>query len=193
MSQEEDEIIGWPDLDRKLFEVNDDSRRLAHWARTSTHVQIYLGYERAADLLYQQIEANRAGTLNLLQFPFIYLRRHEIELRMKELILIGRHFLDESGDIKYRHNLLNLWNELKRIDYATFEVDDRIGEAEFTERIEEFHRRDKEGTAFRYPCDAPNVNVEDDAIDIAAFDAAAKAMSSYLDCMREGWLHYLDC
>ena len=183
---EDNDSSYWPELENRLFTDEGDSRLNANWPRADEHVRIILGYERAVNLLFEQIVTFKAGSLDLIQFPFIFLRRHEIELRLKELIQFGRALCNESSEAPKSHDLCKLWTEVRSLNQRLLCLDGAVGDDTMTERIQEFQQWDSRATASRYPVVEPNVNCGD-SINLIAFHKTSNEMALFLDCILESW------
>lgn len=70
------------------------------------------GYQEAADLLMQSIRDNKA-CLDLIVYPFVFLHRQQVELRLKRLITDVSCFLREPMEFPPDHRLMVLWRLLR--------------------------------------------------------------------------------
>ena len=108
------------------------------------------GYKEAADALIREM-LERNGPQDVLVYPTIFLYRHFLELRIKDVHRKVRRLLKRAGtNFKRGHHIDELWAEtvelLKQLpdDFAATNL-------EFaTHVIEEFARLDKRSTLFRY-------------------------------------------
>lgn len=86
-------------------------------------------------------------------YPVVFLIRHYLELRLKELIH-GLNFLkDQSNSFPDHHNLQNLWKDFKTAYYGQGQTlgDDIIKSTDAL--IKEFDDIDPNSMTFRYPVD----------------------------------------
>lgn len=117
------------------------------------------GYWRAADALVNHVipkhtNSQRHDYSRYWESPayaIIFLYRHYLELRLKELILAyGGNF----SSIKNKHSLLELWRELRRQDDVQPQalIPEILRDMETAEKIiVQFDEIDKKSEAFRYP------------------------------------------
>lgn len=90
---------------------------------------------------------------DFLLYPIVFLYRHYVELRLKEVIGLGQKLAHERVAVPEIHDLLTLWAKAK--PYIERDLDagdsDRTDEIGHVERlIREFAALDPRGTAFRY-------------------------------------------
>lgn len=109
-------------------------------------------YRIAAEKLFDKIK-NPDYENHFLIAPAIYLCRHYIELRLKELISGINYTKDEKYSFPDGHNLENLWNTYKS---ALVDADPSIvpnsNDLKNIERlIKEFNNIDSSSMSFRYP------------------------------------------
>ena len=135
-----------------LFEKWDDSSH-TDYHLADDDILMQNGYASAATLLLNLIKMSddrfvRESYINPVMFCF----RQYLELSMKDSILRFRNlrkaaFRGESN--LEHHNLLNLWNELKKY----FDTND-ITVKSVGNLINELHNVDEKGTLFRYNVEA---------------------------------------
>ena len=127
-----------------------------------------LGYKNAADLLARRFLEHWQGNDNLT-YPMVFLYRHYLELRLKEVIIIGEKLLDKPLDIQQEiltdHHLEKLWKPCR-------EILERLAENGFWPKdskesgkldcvgklIKEFQDKDPKAISFRYPVTKTNTN-----------------------------------
>jgi hypothetical protein len=108
------------------------------------------GYKEAADVLVHQFLEDWRGK-DKLTYPIVFLYRHHIELRLKQLIINGQALLHKPVDFEDEHNLVKLWDPCRKIlreiwpqePIATWNNVERL--------LKEFHKIDSCGMCFRYP------------------------------------------
>lgn len=109
------------------------------------------GYRRAAEQLIEQVERTHIEQ-DFLVYPILFLYRHHIELRLKELLELLYHLGSRSCPAPYGHNLLQFWFECKR-DLEELVGDG--GEKEWFRSVEHCIKQlattDPDSDAFRYP------------------------------------------
>ena len=145
--------VPWPVATDNLIVSGDDWQATAclEWAQGSDVVRA-LGYERAAEVMFDEIGAGRDQ--DLLIYPFAFCWRHHLELQLKTLILAASHFLDEplsdTNEAELNgHRLVPLWATcrplLDRIEPHEPAHLDTAGR-----QIAKMHQIDPSGEAFRY-------------------------------------------
>lgn len=149
---------------------------------------------------------NGVGTKDFLVYPIVFLYRHFVELKLKEIIQDGRNLLDIESSLALEHRLDRLWKDARELleeveqhnPAATNEV---LDDAE--RLILELHGIDTTSTVFRYPRDRDGKPHDlgrdylsldrfcEGIQDLAAFlDGASTQVSVYLDWKREQYSDY---
>ena len=150
------------------------------------------GYRQAADTIVGRF-IDRRTKLNeyssyhaSLAYPIIFLYRHYLELRLKELFIGYGHLLGDSTKIG-GHKLTSLWHEVReRADRAspesTPEIDEDMDALEGI--VREFAGIDPNSVTFRYPVDKKdNVTLPPIEIDLLRLKEAMRWVAYVLD----GW------
>jgi hypothetical protein len=152
--------IPWPMPKDKLFKEDSDWRHTARlnlggkgWESYST------GYKEAADSLARRFIRKWQGN-DILTYPMVFLYRHYLELRLKQVIILGQELLDEPISIQQKilenHWLNELWKPcreiLEKLAEEEFWPKDPVEELDRVERlVDEFHTNDPDNINFRYP------------------------------------------
>lgn len=133
-----------------VFAADDDWKNNACIGRLPDSLELYtIGYKKAGDILVRYV-MERGEDQDMLIYPIVFVYRHYIELRLKEIIKEGRILLDKPGSFPEHHKILDLWNVAKDIALKVFEND--IKDIAYAEHIiKEFHKIDPDSFAFRYP------------------------------------------
>lgn len=129
-------------------------------------------FKIAADMILDSHQAAKRGPhRDTLLFPVLYLYRHCLELKLKDLVLLGVRigFFDltkekpeccalcnrplprrrmDVAEILEKHELCPLWTKAKRLILDNYPKDDEAQAAEAI--INEFHRVDPDGQTLRY-------------------------------------------
>jgi hypothetical protein len=148
-----DEEIRYPEKGDKFFIEKGEAEEIS-WLNKS-----FQGFGNYAD-------SYQTGALNLIDmalndkmlrdyhiYPVVFLIRHYLELRMKELIQGLNYCLNQNREFPKHHDIQNLWGEFKKVyteigenpNDTTFQtVDELIKEMSFFDPI---------SMAFRYPVD----------------------------------------
>jgi hypothetical protein len=157
------------------------------------------GYKEAADILSERVLNSRQLT-DALVYPIIFLYRHYLELRLKELINSGQALLGQTPDLKHVHNLGSLWSICRRIFEQVWPgspVDD-LNKIE--ECVKQLATIDPQSMSFRYPVTKDGVatlppslkhidirTIHEELNDVAdSLDAASLGISAYLQ--EKDWL-----
>jgi hypothetical protein len=157
------------------------------------------GYLQAADRLVEHV-AERNRDQDTLVYPIAFMYRHHIELRLKEIIDIGKQLItdNESGH-PTNHKLRDLWPDAKGIIRQVWSGNPDPEEFKRIDHfILQFTEVDHDSTAFRYPkqksgdsslCGVRHINLRNLAECVHSFSGfltgVATALSEYLDDKRE--------
>lgn len=110
------------------------------------------GYREAICLIEHQILEIDRTKLDILIYPYCFLIRHYIEIRLKEIIDEGSKILNSPIDpAKMGHDLFKLWEQSQDIlakiwEYETFKCPTSVSHF-----ISELHSIDLKSDNFRYP------------------------------------------
>ncbi|MFA5746799.1 MAG: hypothetical protein WC926_01855 [Candidatus Paceibacterota bacterium] len=106
------------------------------------------GYKEAADVLVHQVIEQKL-TIDKLIYPIVFLYRHYLEIRFKEIIKNGNSYLDNPVD-NWGHGLTDLWNKVRHIVRIRWpETTDEDLQA-ICDCVNEFKEIDPKSTSFRY-------------------------------------------
>jgi hypothetical protein len=143
-----------------LFKDDSDWWHNAHFNLAGKSWGTYsAGYKNAADLLARRFIKNWQGN-DVLIYPMVFLYRHCLELRLKELIILGQRLLTEPYGIQQTilesHRLTELWTPCRKILERTSEKGfwpkDPATRLDIIEKlVKEFHAKDPFAMNFRYP------------------------------------------
>lgn len=188
----------FPNQQDRLFK-EEESSNTGVWLDNPASNKFFLyseGYKEAGKRLYE-VSKESSFYKNLLVYPMVFSYRQFIELRLKELIIMGYKYLDMHGsDFPNTHNILELWriyreNILPSID-NTIEKDilDNIEKI-----INEFHNEDPLSFAYRYPVTTgparmPSINRK--TLDIENFKIIIDKTIHFFDWQWDMISHYTD-
>ena len=100
----------WPDATTQVFRAGSPIWSLVWRPTTPRQWHLYAeGYHEAAEQLYLSWQATQ-GCPDYFIFPMVFLYRHYIELRLKELIQSTASYLSLPSDWPYVHDLARLWD-----------------------------------------------------------------------------------
>lgn len=117
------------------------------------------GYKAAGDRLIGTLRRYKVPNASCMVYPILYLYRHYLELRLKEIIESGNKLRPRAQRVEsdgLGHNLVRAWQECQKIFKETaFEPEGaRLGEA--SELIAQFSMLDRNSTDLRYPVRKPS-------------------------------------
>ncbi len=150
------------------------------------------GYKRAADMLVEQVE-HTGSDQDILVFPIVFLYRHYLEIRLKELLQVSSRCLDESAtEVPRHHDLIKLWTAVRpRLEkvWPEGEYHDDVEDL-----LKQFCRIDAGSFAFRYPVKAdgtPTLAEAGSHINLGRVRDAVAGVSTVLDGSSIGLGEYL--
>jgi hypothetical protein len=184
----------WPKAGDSLFSSGDDplSNACLHFAHNPWDLYA-AGYLKAADCLaYLVIETGRG--LDTWLYPIVFLYRHYLELRLKELIVQGSALIEVPPNLKLNHDLGELWKSVRKI-LVTVWSNESTAELDAVEKcIAELCEVDKKSEGFRYPFrkDGKPSLPELNHLNIRNFREVMAAIARFLDACSAGISDYLD-
>jgi hypothetical protein len=138
-----------------LFHLDADSPDEFTWLPNASTWHYVEGYEEAARILLDAAETDAGGSLaDRLVFPLVFVCRHAIELRLKELIETGNRCLGTSEEISSfagGHHLQELWAACRRIIRTAWPGTSASDLDAIEALIAGFQEVDPGSMAFRYP------------------------------------------
>lgn len=110
-------------------------------------------FKIAADMIIDSHEAAVNGPHHdTLLYPVLYLYRHCLELKLKDLVLLGIKCgdfqLDAVQEVLGEHELCPLWTKVRRFLLKHYPEDKQLPFIEAI--IQEFHQVDKDGQTLRF-------------------------------------------
>ncbi len=147
----------------KLFVPGTNDGKFFHLHHAVISSPIYPplpgAFKLAADMILDGHLAAKGSHNDILLFPVLYLYRHCVELKLKDLLLLGirsRFFdgevadkiLDEDNGIIGQHRLCALWNMARDLLAHSYQNDAQLKVAE--SMINELHQIDRDGQTLRY-------------------------------------------
>jgi hypothetical protein len=149
------------------------------------------GYSQAADALVEHFINNHGDNNSLYYhsqaYPILFLYRHYLELRLKELLVAYGHLFGEPAKFDH-HGLIALWrrareNHRRSSTESSQEIDADLDVLE--EIINQFDQVDLNSESFRYPVrkDGKTVTLPPIQVDLQRLKEAMRWASYVLD----GW------
>jgi hypothetical protein len=104
-------------------------------------------YQRAAIRLYDHVESTRSEQ-DTLVYPLVFNWRMCVELRLKELIELGRFLTDKPKEVKWSHSLDVLWADTRALldQIEPNECFDAVGDV-----VKQLSALDPDSQRTRYP------------------------------------------
>lgn len=142
-----------------LFTFAEDFHNNACINWSDDPLELYArAYKEAAEKLISEVVRSQRGQ-DTLVYPIVFLYRHYIELRLKEIIQEGRRLLEEPGNFPPHHRIHDLWLTAMEIIEKVFENDEGKPDFGFVEHVlAEFSKYDPGSFSFRYPTDKEGNN-----------------------------------
>ncbi|MDY0142962.1 MAG: hypothetical protein RBR97_13825 [Bacteroidales bacterium] len=146
---------------KKIFTENEENWE--YNSRISHGENIWLeqgeGYKLAIELLEKDVIENDRKNQDFLIYPYCFLIRHYIEIRLKEIIWECKRFKhEEYFPAKDNHDLNNLFRDAQ-IELKLFWIDSYINAPlEVKDFIKQMQNIDPTSAAFRFPVDKKNKN-----------------------------------
>jgi len=128
---------------------------IPHDARWSVYAT---GYRDAADIVANWVQTGGRHQ-DFLVYPIIYLYRHYLELRIKQLIFEARDLKeDRDPSTPDTHDIAKLWNVCRTLlegEPLSYRMGRDAGMADVELVVSEMKTHDPDSSAFRYPYGKP--------------------------------------
>ena len=145
------------------------------------------GYRLSAVSLYQEIKKNEWINKQYLSSTMIFSFRQFLEVRLKELIYIGKRELLEDPQFKATHSLEDLFQTYAKEVLPKADPSFNKEMVSIVNKlIHEFNFIDPKSMSFRYPVDKelnPNHNLPN--FDIDNFKDVMDKLANFFDCQLE--------
>ncbi|WP_316743399.1 hypothetical protein [Pedobacter antarcticus] len=143
------------------------------------------GYKQAGQLIYEKIIADEFYSMFLV-YPMIFNFRQYIELRLKELTIMGYKYLAEDCDFNDTHDLNALFKKLRNDILNKINETDSVLLDNVQRLMHEFNKIDP-GFSFRYPLTRsrpdgsrqPSLTMSN--VDVQCFKASFDKLVSFLE------------
>jgi hypothetical protein len=138
----------------KLFKEAEDWQNTAILHRSRDKwLHFSVGYKRAYEIIMEKLLGDNSD-IDFLVYPILYLRRHYLELMLKEIIILGSELNGNPVEVPQgNHDLMNLWKQMQVILEEFQKETYNAPSKKFTNKIIEFHNTDSNSQNFRYPID----------------------------------------
>src|SRR5712664_1943783 len=114
------------------------------------------GYRHATEVLLRRLLSDPEGTAgerDSLVLPILFLFRHYLELRFKDIIVYGQVLSGQYTQWRLGHDLESLWTEAQGLYSAVYESGAPAGFVKVGECVTDLRQLDPNSTSFRYPRD----------------------------------------
>jgi len=190
--------LPWPKAGDVLFQPAEDWWNNACLNYTSNTWDLYAtGYKEAADNLAKSVDETRHHA-DLFVYPIVFLYRHYLELRLKDLLMMGQELTARPQDLKHIHRIDILWSMCRPILEEVWPNSEREALDAVEDCIKQFVKVDPASMSFRYPAtkdgkptlpDIKHINLRNlkDVLarTSALLEGASMGISSHLDNKRE--------
>ena len=153
-----------------------------------------LGYKEIADMVVDRLMECRSMP-DYQAYPIIFLYRHYLELRLKELLMAASELIDEYAETPMDHKLLPLWEKIRpHLERVWGDERSLAHHDDIAARLTEFDAVDPGSFAFRYPEDTKGNPVLQElrVINVRRVRDVVMAISHVLDGSSMSIDHHLD-
>lgn len=167
--------------------VPDDGIRfnavLDHWTRVGDFHAA--AYRQATEILLRRFLADPEGTAgerDSLVLPILFLFRHYLELRFKDIIVYGQVLLGQHARWRHGHDLESLWTEVQDLCNAVYGSGMSAEFVKVGACVTDLRQLDPNSTTFRYPRDTNGRPIfEHLVIGLKALNATVASIGDCLD------------
>lgn len=152
------------------------------------------GYKEAGKRIWEFCIDNTFYSKTLI-YPLVFNYRHFLELRLKELIILGYKYLATEKDFSDEHSLIKLWNSYRHEILPKIEVIEKDILDNVERILNQFNSEDPQSVSFRYPVTrGPNrkESLNRDTIDLNNFKKVIDKLIFFFDWQWEMISHYED-
>jgi hypothetical protein len=184
------------DLESDLADIRSllDPRLNASLYGGRASEELYLeGYRLAAEQLISHV-AQRGADQDFLVYPIVFLYRHYVELRLKDLIAAGRKLADGLTGPAYGHHLAKLWAEARGHLEREFPSSELDGLDRAEQLVVELSDTDPNSESFRYHRSRrgdPHMQGRDH-LNLGQFAGSMRELTTFLDRAGAGLDHHLE-
>lgn len=180
-----------PEKGISMFSTSGNRQRDAIIGNYHINWDVYCsGYRQAADVLvdhFLEKHDNYSVEYESQAFAIIFLYRHYLELRLKELFIAYGRLLGDSVDVA-GHGLVSLWEKVR--DRANTESTEHVPEINedmevLEEIIEQFDSIDPNSVVFRYPVSRDGKTVTLPKIQVGL--QRLKEVMHWVSFLMDGW------
>lgn len=181
----EEKEFPWPEKGDQLFQSGEDWQLSSYIEPWNKDFHAYAeGYKLAADIVADEVTATdieHRTTRDYVAYPVIYMYRHYIELRLKEIILVGNRLYGMPQGLPKHHKIKELWTHARGILNNISSKDDLDVAGDC---INEFSTMDPDSESFRYPITRdgkPSIQQDRVVISLRHLREVMTRLGSFLD------------
>lgn len=156
---------------------------LDHWSSVGDFHAA--GYRRASEILLQRFlddPDGMAGDRDSLVLPTLFLLRHYLELRFKDILVYGQLLSGQHAQWPRGHPLKDLWDATQEVIKAIYGADLLQQLTKVGECVADLTQLDPDSQSFRYPRDTKGRPMfEHVVIGLKALHATIGSIADYLD------------
>lgn len=179
----------------KLFKAEVRADTGAWLANPANKFFLYSeGYKNAGDALFKYCIENPFYN-NTIVYPLVFTYRQFIELRLKELIMMGNKLNDAIEDFPDEHNILKLWKLFRDEIYPKIGQEDKNLFDNAGKIIEQFTSEDSQSMNFRYPLTGGAIrrdSLKRETIDLVNLKKVIDKLYNFLTSLWDELSHYED-
>lgn len=188
MTDDEAQRVKWPRQGDVLFKWDEDVWHNAclNWFHDSLSAYA-IGYQDAAEILIRHVLTTRQYK-DFLIYPVVFIYRQYVELRLKEIVTVGRRLLSLPEGRPTGHDIEKLWSEARSVIEQVWPDGPEVDLNSAEDYVKQFVAVDPSSTAFRYPTDLNgNASVPGIThINIRNFGETMKRLGNLLDGASDG-------
>ena len=146
------------------------------------------GYKLTIELIEKHILLEDNSNQDFMIYPYCYIVRHYIEIRLKEIVFEGNKIIDEEVDFKLNHDLSKLWMKSQEVLKKVWKQDFQKAPDNISQFVNQFHSIDVKSDSFRYPIDKNgNINLDrTEEINFRQLCEIVNEVKFYLDGITDG-------
>lgn len=181
---------------KKYFTATDDWEYNSRISRFDNEWILYgEGYRLAIELLEKHVLEIDRTDQDFLIYPYCFMIRHYIEIRLKEVITEGAKFLGTTSNVvKNGHDLIRSWDASEQTLQRVYPGQYQAPPSEYYNLIKELNDMDKGADGFRFPFTRSGDRTlkETNVINFKHLSKEFLAVKHYLDGITDGLAVLLD-
>ena len=155
-----DEEVRYPAIDDKFFIDVGSPEEIAWLHKTFQQFGSYADSYQVGAINLINSGLENENIKDYIIYPAIFLIRHYLELRLKELIQGINYSKNQNKEFPIHHNLQNLWGDFKKAYLSIGENTSGLNFETIDILIKEMSSIDPISMSFRYPVDTVGKNIQ---------------------------------